>query len=171
LHQEPKDEEEHRRNFNDLQKNKNRYERENPCKRVRHHIRAQNARDRPARSDAGDRGLRIQYRVDNSRAQTADQVKYEVREMAQAVLNVVSENPEVPHVADQMEPASMQEYRSEERQRDSGKGNMRLWPGEYRRRNNSIMHNESFEAAASKRQFVKKDADIGYDDRDRDDWK
>ena len=171
MHQKPEDEEEHGRNFNDLQKNENRYQRENPGKRVGHHIRAQNARDRPARSDAGHRGLRIQQRVDNSRAQTAEQVKYEVREMTQPVFNVVSENPEVPHITDQMEPAAMQEYRSEKRQRDNGKGNMGVRPGEYRRRNNSIMHDESFEAAASKRQLVKKDADIGYDDRDRDDWK
>ena len=91
--------------------------------------------------------------------------------MTQPVFDVVAENPEVPHVPDQVEPSAMQEHRSEKRQRDGREGNMGLRPRKHGCRNDSIVHDESFEAAATKRQFVKKDEDIGSDERNCNEWK
>ena len=70
-----------------------------------------------------------------------------------------------------MEPAAMQEHRCEKRQRDGSEGDMGVRPLKHRRRNDSIVHDESFEAAATERQLVKKDEDVGNDDRNRNEWK
>ena len=110
LHDEPEAENNECWNLNDLEKYENRYQRENTCKWIRDHIGAQHAGDRATRSDAWDRRFRIQDRVGDSCAETAKQVEYKVREMTQPVLDVVSKDPEVPHIADQMEPTAMQEH-------------------------------------------------------------
>ena len=52
--------------------------------------------------------------MDDPGSKSAEQVKYKVGEMAEPVFDVVAENPQVPHVADQVQPASMQEHRREE---------------------------------------------------------
>ena len=70
--------------------------------------------------------------------------------MAQTVLDVVAEDPQVPHVSDQVQPAAVQEHRGYKRYADVRKREMRLRPGDYRCRHNAEMHHEAFETGAQR---------------------
>ena len=45
-------------------------------------------------------GVWIQDRMDDAGAESAEQIEYEIREVAEPVFNVVAEDPEIPHVPD-----------------------------------------------------------------------
>src|SRR3989442_980688 len=139
LHDEPEPKDNEGWNLNDLEKHKDRHQRKNTCKRIRDDISAEYAGDRATRSDAWDCRLGIQDRVRDPGAEAAEQVKYKVREVTQPVLDVVSKNPEVPHIADQMEPTAMQEHRSEEGYHHRGKCEIGSGPRDDCSRNDSII--------------------------------
>src|SRR5207253_9912397 len=123
-----------------------------------------------ARSNARQDSFGVEDRVDDPGAKSAEQIKQKVSEMAQAVFNVVAENPQVPHVADQVQPAAMQEHRGEKRHDDRRQRKMRLRPSEHGRRHHAVELDEWFEIAAE-REFVKKDNHVDEDDENRNERK
>src|SRR5262245_47468892 len=110
LHHEPEPEHDQSRYFNDLDEDKNGYQRRHARAWIRQEIRYKHARNCAAGADAGNDGVDVEDSVNDSGADAAKQIEHEIREMTETVFHVVAENPEVPHVPDQMHPASMQEH-------------------------------------------------------------
>jgi hypothetical protein len=115
LHDEPESQDDHGWNFNHLDEYEYGDKGEDPREWIRNKVRAQHAGDRATGPDAGNRTVAIQNRMDNSRADSAQKIEYEEGEMSQAVLDVVAKNPQVPHVADDVQPAAVQKHGREER--------------------------------------------------------
>ena len=70
--------------------------------------------------------------------------------MAKAIFYVVAEDPQVPHVADQVEPASMQEHGCKKWHNDSRQRQIRLRPREDGGGHDAIMENEAFEGSTER---------------------
>ena len=62
-------------------------------------VSAKNAGDGPRCPQGGHRGGRIEYYMGCSRSQSYQQVKSDEAPMPHAVLNIVSKNPKINHVA------------------------------------------------------------------------
>ena len=66
-------------------------------------------------------------------AETAQEVEKKITQVAQVVLDVVAENPQEPHVADQVHPATVQKHAGEQgedrvAERDVGMGREETHP-------------------------------------------
>src|SRR5215831_7064244 len=105
LHEKPEAKDDESRYFDHLDKNEDRHQRQNARERIGNEVRSENTGNCATGANAGDGAVVIQYGVNDTRSQPAQQVEYEVAEMAKAVLNVVAEDPEIPHVSNQMQPA------------------------------------------------------------------
>jgi hypothetical protein len=86
--------------------------------------------------------------MDNACAQSAENIKYEVREVPQTIFDVVAEYPQVPHVPDQVEPAAVQKHRREKRNHQDRQLQMAFRPGEYSCRHDAITKEKGFEVSA-----------------------
>src|SRR5262249_17798352 len=82
---------------------------------------AEDAGDGSGRADRGHLGARSKRDLRAGRDKAAEKVKAEITAAAHAVFDVVAEDPEEPHVADDVRPARVHEHRAEdaERPRDS----------------------------------------------------
>jgi hypothetical protein len=85
--------------------------------------------------------------MDDSGAESAQQIKQKESKMSKPVFYVVAEDPEVPHVADQVKPASMQEHGCKKRHNHSRERQIRLRPREDGRRHDAIMEKEAFKVS------------------------
>jgi len=63
---------------------------------------------------------RVQAIVGDVAEQPAQHVEDQVADVPQTILHVVPEDPQVPHVADEVKPPAVQEHGREERQEDAG---------------------------------------------------
>jgi hypothetical protein len=107
--------------------------------------------------------------VNDTGADSAQQIEYQEAEMAQPILDVVAENPQVPHVAEQMEPAAMEKHRSQKGDRYGGERQIGLRPGNDSGGHHAILRHEPFERCPE-RQFVDKAHDVDGDYQDGHDW-
>ena len=92
----------------------------------------------------------------------AEQIKYQIRHVTEPVFDVISKDPEVPHVADQMQPAAMQEHRRQKRQSNRQEWCVGSGPGENERRSHAILLDERLQSWAE-RKFVEEDEHIDQD--------
>src|ERR1051326_4955717 len=77
---------------------------------IQNEVGAHHAGDGAARADAGNVRAQVQGDVRDRSREAADEVKDQVREAADVVFNVVAENPQEPHVADDVQPSAMQKH-------------------------------------------------------------
>ena len=85
--------------------------------RMQQQIRAEHTGDRAARADHRNFRARLWDRLRQRGGDSAEQVEDKIAAMTHAVFDVVAEDPEIEHVADQMHPAAMHEHRSENGER------------------------------------------------------
>jgi hypothetical protein len=85
--------------------------------RIDHHIGGQHARDRARRAHHRDIGGRIEPGLAERRGNSGGNVKDEKAPMAHGVFDIISEHPEVEHVAAEMHQPAMQEHRRHQRQK------------------------------------------------------
>src|SRR5436190_13088267 len=78
--------------------------------------------------------------------------------MSQDVFYVVPENPQEPHVANDVQPPAVQEHRGDDRRRVETGGNQ------------SIIRDEVIPRVVVEREFMQKHYDIQNNDQDGDDW-
>src|SRR5688500_2743928 len=109
LEHEPEAQDQERRNLDELVEEAEEHERQDPRARIQDHVRPQRRGDRPRGADQRHRGARRDRDVSERRHDPAQQVETEERRPAQAVLDVVPEDPEIEHVADEVQPAGMEE--------------------------------------------------------------
>src|SRR5438309_2871216 len=109
LEQEPEPEDDDGRHLEELVEEAEEDEREDPRPGVENEIGSEDGGDRPRCPD--DRHLRrrrdrdLRQRGDSS----AKQVEEQEADPAEAILDVVAEDPQVQHVADQVQPAAVEE--------------------------------------------------------------
>ncbi len=118
LHDEPEPQNDDRGDFYDLYEEEQRHERQNLRPRVEQQVCTEDSGDRSAGADAGDFDVGIDCRVDSAGAESCQKVEERKTPVAQAILHVIAENPQVPHVSDQMQPSAVQEHRCKEWQGD-----------------------------------------------------
>ena len=82
--------------------------------RVQQDVRAHHAADRTRGADHRDDGVGIECRLQRRGGDAAEQVEDDEAHMPHRVLDVVAEEPEEPHVADQVHPAAVQEHRGQD---------------------------------------------------------
>ena len=90
------------------------------------------------------------------RRDAAEQVEHDEAAVADAVLDVVAEDPQVPHVADDVRPAAVQEHRRHERRQ------MKV------RRHDAVPDDEQLEVARLERQLEHPRERVQDDDGDGD---
>src|SRR3954451_8571214 len=110
LEGEPQAQEDDRRALEELVEEAEEDERQHPSPRVQDDIRAEDRGDRPRRADHGRRGVRADHHLRAGGHEAAEDVEEEEAEPAEAVLDVVAEDPQVQHVADQVDPAAVEEH-------------------------------------------------------------
>src|SRR5262249_48358621 len=130
---------------------------ENPC-------------DRAARSNARNGHVVVEDCMNDSGAESAEQIEYKVREVAKPILDIVAENPQVPHVPDQMQPAAVQKHGRQEGQADGAERKVGLRPSKNGGGDNAVVFDERLQTAAEG-QLINKDQHIGNNDRDVNNWK
>ncbi len=110
-------------------------------------IGAEHARNGAAGPDHRHLGTRIGQALRQGCDQAAEQVEGEEAAMAGDILDIVTEDPEIEHVAGEMHEAAMQEHRAEDRQRG--------WPGtQFRRQAGLIEQHGGDEAVAVDRELA-----------------
>src|SRR5258708_22162047 len=86
------------------------HEREDPRTRVEQDIRAHHAGYGSAGPNCGDAGVEVENNVEQTGADPADQVKEEIREVAEEILDVVAKDPEEKHVSAQVKPVGVEKH-------------------------------------------------------------
>ena len=115
LEHEPEAEHDDRRDVDELVEEAEEDERRHPGAREEHEVRAQRRRDRPGRADRRDRRGRVDGDLREAGERAAEEIEAEEAEPAEAVLDVVPEDPQVEHVAEQVQPAAVQELAGHQR--------------------------------------------------------
>ena len=99
---------------------------------MQHQIGAEHAGNRSARSDGWDLGGRIERGMREAGEHAAEEIEEREPPMPHGVFDIVAEDPEVEHVAEQMHEAAMQEHRREKCQ-PGRHGDEVRFPGAFRR--------------------------------------
>src|SRR5215207_5425851 len=113
---EPPEQHQPRRDREDLEEDDEDEEHVHPHPWVEHQIGAHHPGDRPGGTDGLHWGCWLHEHVCRGGDQAADQVEAEEAAGPHAVLDVVSEDPEEEHVAEQVSPAAVQEHREDRRE-------------------------------------------------------
>ncbi len=87
---------------------------------VKDEISAHDRRNGAAGSQCGEDGGGLKDILHQGCAESAQQIEKQVAEGTQPVFDIVAEDHQEPHVADEVVPASVQEHVGEERQQGSG---------------------------------------------------
>ena len=90
--------------------------------------------------------------------------------MAETIFDVVTEDPEIPHVPDQVQPPPVQEHRSNEGNQDGTQRQIAFRPTGDERRYNTVPHEKRLEPAPE-REFVKEGKDVDQDQENGNEWK
>ena len=84
-------------------------------RRKKHQIRTEHARDRARGAYRWNRRIRICQQLREAGDAAAEQIENRKSDRSHPVFDVVAENPERPHVGDDVEPAAMQKLVREDR--------------------------------------------------------
>jgi hypothetical protein len=103
-------------NLDKLEEEEDRDQRHNPGPRIEQEICPHDTGNRAACPDGWDIGIPVGHEVDKTSGHSGEEVKDEITEMAQPVLNIVSENIEKPHVSEYVEKSSVQKHGGQERE-------------------------------------------------------
>jgi len=101
-------------NLDKLDEEEDRDQRHNPGPRIKKKICPHDAGNRAARSNGRNIGIPVGHKVDESSSHPAEKVKDEITNMAQPVLNIISEDIEKPHVSKDMEESPMKKHGGQE---------------------------------------------------------
>ncbi len=131
LQREPQAEQDDGGHFHQLDDDEDRDQREHARPREHHEVAAEDARDGPARAHHGDPRAGAEGHLQQGGGQAAQQVEAEVARVAQPVLDVVTEDPQVEHVAQEMGPSAVEEHRREDG--EPAEGGWHQSPGRHER--------------------------------------
>jgi len=115
LQHEPEPQHDHRGELSHLKEEEDRDEGQNPGMRKHHQIGAERPGDRSGRADERNRGVRVGEHLGVHGDDAGGQVEQDERDPSHAVLDVVSEHPQVQHVAGDVQESPVKEHRGEDR--------------------------------------------------------
>ncbi len=115
LQHEPDDEQDPGRHLEHRPDHDERDHREDALSREQHQVAAEHAGDRAAGADERHVAGRSDEHLRGRRRHPADEVEEDEPRPRHRVLDVVAEDPQVPHVEDQVQPAAVHEHRREQR--------------------------------------------------------
>src|SRR4029079_5941160 len=110
LEHEPEAQEDDRRDLEQLVEEAEEHQGQDARAREKHDVHAERCRDRTGRADQRRGRLRVDDHLGQRRCDAADEVEDEERDPAKAILDVVAEDPQVQHVAEDVQPATVQEH-------------------------------------------------------------
>ena len=110
LHEEPEAEYDHSWNFDNLPEKEYGNQCRDTGEGMEQEVGSQNTGDGSTRANAGDYDVVIDAGVDEPGSEAGQQVEHQEPAVSQAVFHIVAEYPEVPHVANQMQPTAVQEH-------------------------------------------------------------
>src|SRR5439155_14634309 len=116
LEDEPETQDEDRRDLDELVEEAQEHERQDPGARVQDEVRAERRGDRPRSADQRVRRVARDRHLGEAGDDAAQQVEAQEDDPAQAVLDVVAEDPQDEHVAQEMQPAAVEELVRQEGQ-------------------------------------------------------
>jgi len=96
-----------------LEKEEDRDQGKNLGAGIEEEIGSHDTRDGSARSYGWDFGVPVCVKMDNPRCNSAEEVEDEIPAMTEPVLNIISEDVEEPHIAEDVQEATMQKHRSD----------------------------------------------------------
>ena len=167
LRQEPEAEEDEGRDLHRLGEETEPEQGHDPGVRVEEEVGAEHPGDRAARADHRHVRGRVGGDVRSGGRRAADQVEGEKARVAGRVLDVVAEDPEKDHVAEQVQHPAVQEHRGRDRQagREHRRG-VRRRPGELGR-HRAEDRDEGRAVLETEPELVEEDQDVRADERDR----
>src|SRR3954453_12300407 len=115
LQDEPEAEHEDGGNVDELIEEAEEHERRDPSPREEDEVGAERCCDRARRTDRRDGRARVDGDLREAGEDPAEQVEAEEAGPPETILDVVAEDPQVEHVAEQVEPATVQELAGDER--------------------------------------------------------
>src|SRR6185312_12472508 len=87
-----------------------RNQRQDFCSWIKQKICTHDSSNRSARPRCGNVGSYVEKNVRDSCGKTAEQIKNQVRKVAELVFNVVTENPKHPHIPNNVPPSAVQKH-------------------------------------------------------------
>ncbi len=141
---------------------------DDPRPRVEEEVGAEDSRDRARGADGGRHRPRAGEGVGGGRGEAGGEIEDGEAQMAETVLDVVAEDPEEEHVAEEVRPAAMEEHR------EDGALDPRHQPGDAQplaqvaRRHEGRLHHERLEPGPE-RQLPEEGEGVRREDRHGDD--
>src|ERR1051326_1223768 len=118
LHGEPHRDEDERADLRHCPIDNEREKRDDARRRPQHEERAEQSGDAPRGADRGDDRLREEQRVREASGRAERDVKEEVADVPERILDGTTEDPEIDHVSEEVHDPAVQEKRRDERDRD-----------------------------------------------------
>src|SRR5438093_1235264 len=115
LEDEPEAEDDDGGDLEELVEEHEEHDRQDPCPWVQHEVGAEDRGDRARGPDDGRRRGRVDEDLAGRGGETAEQVESDEAGPPEPILDVVAEDPQVEHVADQVDPAAVQEHARDDR--------------------------------------------------------
>ena len=100
--------------FDKLEKDEDRNQRHYSGPRIEKEVGPHDAGNCAARPNRWDIGIPVGQKMDDSSSHPAEKVKDEIANMAEPVLNIVSEDVEKPHISEDMEKSPMEKHGGQE---------------------------------------------------------
>src|SRR3989304_6703820 len=101
--------------FDHLPDNKQRNKNEHTCPWEGNHVSAEYTRNRTACSHTGNSRLTVEINMYHGRPDPADEIKEDEFETSQLILNIIPENPQIPHISYEMDEPSVEKHKTEKR--------------------------------------------------------
>src|SRR3984893_4616700 len=116
LKEEPEAGEQHRRNLEEERYEENQDQDNDTREREKSHVTTEYPGNRSRGAQRRNSGVRVQYRVGYRRQYPAGEIKREITSRAELVLDRSPEQPQGPHIDDQVQPTAMQKHIADEGQ-------------------------------------------------------
>ena len=114
LDQEPESDKEHGGQLEKERQKQNRHEHDDASEWKQTHVTSEHARNRAGGAERRNRRCRIKRRLGERRGNTAAKIEDDIAAVTQPILDRRPEQPERPHVEDEMQPAAVQEHHRDE---------------------------------------------------------
>lgn len=117
LNKEPVSEEDKSRYFEDLEKEDDGDQCQDPRAGVEKEIATHDTGNGPARPDRWDLGIPVREKMDKTRRYSAKDVKHKVPDVAEVILHVIAEDIKKPHIPQDMEEAAVEKHGGQKRKK------------------------------------------------------
>ncbi len=134
--------------------------------REEHEVAAEHAGDGAAGADGGHGGAGVGVYLDGVGDEAAEEVVEDEARFAEAVFDVVAEDPQVPHVAEEVDPAAVEEEVGDEGQVGGGIERVAGHAGQEGGRHEAPGVHEGGEGRVAEDELLVEEVEVGEDEED-----